>query len=287
MYIKLSWYDINKGKSGFEFYGEQVYDNYSELKSYKFNFELGAYFTVEEIINQMKLGNNVGSHFQPIEKENIIFYDTIKLTDLCEKDDSFSLSKVENFLSERHPTEYKVAKERLNKKLYGTIPEPIIYNDSGPDIFLEFMKETAHCWGGPHKLNDKLGAILKVKENKPEDYVVDLKDFSYYNLPKHLEKQTSDKEIYNMSKEEKHNYFDSLSAADKHYIAKRQLQWIDKEWLESKLPFKIYLSGNDDTSFSKWFATKKEVQEEINYLLKMQPLCMHKDIYDRDYIFTN
>jgi len=43
----------------------------------------------------------------------------------------------------------------------------------------------------------------------------------------------------------------------------------------------------DDCSYSKWFATQKEMDDEMKYLRKMQPLDFYIDIHHRGYIFTN
>jgi len=66
------------------------------------------------------------------------------------------------------------------------------------------------------------------------------------------------------------------------------LKWeTDKEHIEGMLPHSIYMCGNDDCSYSKWFSTEEEIAEELKYLRKMQPLDFNRDIIDRDYIFTN
>jgi hypothetical protein len=59
------------------------------------------------------------------------------------------------------------------------------------------------------------------------------------------------------------------------------------EEVDHWLPYQIHISGNDDTSYSKYFATEEEREAELNYLLMMQPLHFEKDIVDRGYLFTN
>jgi len=49
----------------------------------------------------------------------------------------------------------------------------------------------------------------------------------------------------------------------------------------------LYLCGNDDTSYTKWFDNDTDLMKELNYLRMMQPLNMRLDIYNRGYEFTN
>ena len=60
-----------------------------------------------------------------------------------------------------------------------------------------------------------------------------------------------------------------------------------RDWLDEYLPFSIYICGNDDCSYTRYFSTHEEVDIELNYLRKMQPLDFYKDIRDRQYHFTN
>jgi hypothetical protein len=51
-------------------------------------------------------------------------------------------------------------------------------------------------------------------------------------------------------------------------------------------PFQIYLMGNDDTTYSKFFSNYEDAREEFDLLKFCQPLDMVKDIYPT-YLFTN
>jgi hypothetical protein len=284
MYIQLNWYNSWNSKSGIEFYGEQIYSpgGHIELRSYKFHLKLGAFLTFDEADN---LSESIfparNKYFEPIECEDIIVYDTIKLTDLSTKDGSFSIKKIKSFLLARHKKEYRDAQKRLNRKLCGAIPEPVIHSKDNEltVYFLEFTKESADYWSGPYEFNNKVGACYMLRE----------KDLTGYG-PIHLKDSFYNREVdsYDWSQEEKNHYFDCLSLREQHEHAKYVLKsCITPEQFEERLPYKIFMYGNDDTSYSKYFATEEERQKEIEYLLKMQPLCMTKDIFAREYVFTN
>lgn len=52
-------------------------------------------------------------------------------------------------------------------------------------------------------------------------------------------------------------------------------------------PVEVFVAGNDDASWSKFFATEEEGLEELTYLLGQQPIDITRDIYNRGYVFTN
>lgn len=56
-------------------------------------------------------------------------------------------------------------------------------------------------------------------------------------------------------------------------------------WIEC--PFTLYLCGNDDCSYSKWFPTLEAALEEIELFLACEPLNMQRDIRDNGFFFTN
>ncbi len=56
-------------------------------------------------------------------------------------------------------------------------------------------------------------------------------------------------------------------------------------WIEC--PFTLYLCGNDDFSYSKWFPTLEAAHEEVELLLACEPLNTQRDIRDNGFVFTN
>lgn len=195
---------------------------------------------------------------------------------------------------------------RLDKKQSNEIPPRVASTNSWPGLsyeFLQFTAETACNWGGPIRQDDDEGACLKVKIKEQLDIqfpIIDVKkQFRYYQCPTNLKQKldsiAKEKDIINgdhymfpMTPEEKEILFNTFSRKEQHDIFKAVMtSHIDRESIERILPYSIYICGNDDCSYSKWFATEEEVNDELYYLRKMQPLDFNRDIIDRDYIFTN
>lgn len=65
------------------------------------------------------------------------------------------------------------------------------------------------------------------------------------------------------------------------------LDYLDILRRQEFYPYRIWLYGTDDDSWSKWFLTEEEIMKEVYWLRKMQPLNKIRDIIDREYIFTN
>jgi len=52
-------------------------------------------------------------------------------------------------------------------------------------------------------------------------------------------------------------------------------------------PFHIWIMGNDDTSYSKWFATEAEANEVLDLLEAAEPVDFDKDFLPLGWTFTN
>ncbi|OHD25096.1 MAG: hypothetical protein A2Y38_02825 [Spirochaetes bacterium GWB1_59_5] len=52
-------------------------------------------------------------------------------------------------------------------------------------------------------------------------------------------------------------------------------------------PFRLWVYGNDDTSYSKWFRTREEAEAFIDLLETAEPLDMQRDFLDFGFTFTN
>lgn len=191
------------------------------------------------------------------------------------------------------------AKERLIRKIKGIVPDPVTYESGKPgdtwhvgDEFLHFTDETAWSWAGPFHMGEKKGAAAKFGKNRHQDKsypVLDVAKYhSRYDLPHYIYTKVSDKDHYHMTPEARAEFFNSLSIADRHHTATK---YYNKSYLqeaiENTLPYEIKLFGNDDCSYTKWFATEEEMLKEMDYLRKMQPLHFWFDIRQREYIFTN
>lgn len=211
----------------------------------------------------------------------------------------------EKLIKEVVKKEFNYIKNRLIRKFNGVIPEIVQYTATDwhkGDEFLQFTKDTAYGWAGPFKQDGKLGACAKVKKLRDtiEFPILNVElEWDYYHCPNHIQTTldriaTSKGHIRGdyylpvLTPEEKKELFHSFSVKDRHDIYRIYISnYSGEEWIESLLPYKIYICGNDDCSYSRYFSTEQEAIDEMNYFRIMQPLDMTRDIYDRNYIFTN
>ena len=52
-------------------------------------------------------------------------------------------------------------------------------------------------------------------------------------------------------------------------------------------PFSLYMCGNDDCSYTKYYPTLEALQAELNLFLSDQPLNMYLHIEENGFVFTN
>jgi hypothetical protein len=218
--------------------------------------------------------------------------------------DNFSYVSYENICKDHAPEQYEKVLSRLQRLsdvISGNIPDPVFYEGDykayvGDAEFLEFTEETASSWGGPYKMGDKLGCAMKLKDGENQIATIApinfQADWKYYNIPQKFRDtiKESDSDIYKMTPLEKENLFNSFPTNIQHSLCRSVLKsWEENnfERLNQKLPYKIYLYGNDDCSYTKWFSSQKERKQELNYLRGMQPLDFNKDVVQRGYSFTN
>jgi hypothetical protein len=246
----------------------------NKLGCFEFNVKFGvnpiylmSKYKEEEFVKNFLKIIHIGQSEKMIER--------VKLRCICEPnffDDSgeIDLLKIMKLFIDNNPKEFFLSLSRLRKKIEGRIPQ-------SNNNFLEFTKDTAYNWGGPIEMNGKLGAEYSFykRDNKiPEFQFV---TNSVFKMSQDFEKLTY---------EEKVNKFNALPTEDKYRLLKKQAMNLMEE-IDHWLPYQIHLGGNDDTSYSKYFATEEEREDELNYLLMMQPLHFEKDIIDRGYLFTN
>lgn len=187
------------------------------------------------------------------------------------------------------PELYEYVKDRLKRKLYGTIPEPVIFTarDWGKGSeFLQVDKFTS--FAGNFEQNGKEGCCMDFGPtwNTDEFYTLNVKsDWSSYDLPEGFQKQI---ESCHWTKEQKSDFFNKLSLDLQRHLAIRAAQrYIGYQREPSYFPYRIYLYGTDDSSYSKWFIKEEDMLEEVKYLRKMQPLNLQRDLLDRGFVFTN
>lgn len=241
-----------------------------------------------------------GDFISTIDSRKNVF-ETIKNAytgDLSEfkKKDKFDWFK---FLEQNFLEQLEFAKERLLRKKKCEVPEITFYKKDGSGFrenteFLQF-DHSAVNWAGPFEMGEKKGCIVIYGEQKNIcDYPVwDVKKgHSFYNLPFNTRKALAIDEDrhYSLTPEEREKFFNSLSPGEQLRTAKdyfcSKISYLN-EALGRTQPHKIYLAGNDDCSFSKWFSSEEEMEEELKFLRMMQPLNFSLDIADRNYIFTN
>lgn len=128
---------------------------------------------------------------------------------------------------------------------------------------LQFTQNTAHMWAGPFP-----GGFAY--------YTAE--DFSKYKSHTGHVLQTEE-QILSKAKQKGYPLIDNRS---KDLIAIHFLN----EYPTVEKPYRLYIAGNDDTSYSRNFATKHELLEFIELLETCQPLDAYKDIQSC-FAFTN
>lgn len=288
---------------GVFFYGEKVFLEKSKpemnlLRSYLFRFAIHP--------KQIKKNN-----LDQLNQEYIEFIYTCRLSEYLsektfkipwkDKEEPYTLTILdcEKLAQLAAPEQFKTAIERLIRKVGAKIPMPVSLPSENAE-FLEFTPDSADNWGGPFELNGRQGCGVTVQhDTKKRSPKIDIYDYSYWNcspkireelnaIAKENDQPNGDYLFAHVwNKKDKKDYFLKLNIAEQITIVKSYLSWHGKEYMEGLRPFKLYLFGNDDCSYSKWFDTAAEMEEELNYLRMMQPLDFNKDIKERNYIFTN
>lgn len=292
----------DSGKYGVFLNGVQCYEpeKVDESRTYEFRLFL-----------QLE-SDNWGSE-RP-RREDLTFFATVNLSNYVEERtldwgeigigsskevEVFNIVRYDKIVKEFAKEEFEYLSNRLLRFDELNPRDPVVYEEeylNGGEFF-EFTEETAPSWGGPVKCKGMKGCVGFVKEKESE--IATMKpiniqqDWRYWRLPQSFRnerKDLTDSLIYHMSGEEREKLFLTFPVAIQFAIAKETLKnWSEQNfiWLQEKLPFRLMLCGNDDTSYSKYFATKEKLEEELNYLRAMQPLDIVLDVYQRGYEFTN
>jgi hypothetical protein len=132
------------------------------------------------------------------------------------------------------------------------------------DGMLRFDAESACIWGGPFPGN-----------------------FAYYVFTD----ERDNKHIFNEELQVK-NFFDNLNKHSKRKIGVGHDEYevtlchAINEYPTIEKPFRLYMAGNDDASYSKNFSSKEEGLEFIALCESCQPLNAFRDI-QQYFAFTN
>ncbi len=138
---------------------------------------------------------------------------------------------------------------------------------------IQFTPETSSIWGGPFP--DHHAMFVLLDETK--------RNFRSFELAK---KDAREKLLgYISAKTERKGEFvemlERLEAGDSDVVHDVE------ECGTAEFPFRIWMMGNDDTSYSKWFRTRKEAEQLLELLEANQPLNFYKDFLPFGWTFTN
>lgn len=277
---------VNDKTLGIYFYNTKVLYSLEvedKVKSYKFIL-CAAKSKKDFISNKIEI-------FEFIATLNLKDYSYIKSNLSWSKDLIFDSIEIDylKIIKEHEPELLTFLKSRLSYYDNNNLKkEPIYINDVE---FLEF-DSTAELLFGAYKYENKLGSYVYLKPiNHNESFLDRVFEYSHvdkikeYLLPIHLQNFNFD----NLQSNKKLIFLLNLDKLDQVDIYKKYYKNLvnDKnmEWYLSD--YKVTITGNDDTSYTKYFLDKKDAENELLFLRNRQPLNIHKDIFERGYFFTN
>lgn len=233
--------------------------------------------------------------YKNTRKEYFVFEATFNPQKFKKLDEFGLYFDLDKLASEYAPEKLRNACDRLERFNAMEPREPVIYTGQygyGSE-FLEFTKETASSWAGPFEKNGMLGCLMNLSELENQlssMSVINVQaDWKYWHIPQsycEANPELKDRKIYRMSPEDKEALFYTFPLETQFKITQKLLE-TELTHLSSKLPFHLRLNGNDDTSYTKYFASQVDAEKELKYLRSMQPLDFNKDIVERGYEFTN
>jgi len=147
---------------------------------------------------------------------------------------------------------------------------------------LKFNEDTACSWGGPFPGNF---AYFSLEDWTEIPYWRD-KSISWVEANTKYFKELSEK---------RKRKIESLKRLYDGQVPKReQPYWYNQENYviidqpTVDMPIRLYMSGNDDTSYCKFYRTILEAVEELGFLEECQPLDLYKDMLNTgEWVFTN
>ena len=305
-------------KYGIFFYGGEVLFGWEKdhgIRSYEFKIALTNTGGVERLLHPEKkeFTEVVEFIFTCDLKDYIVDYETYDLDalDTMKKGDPIKMKiektiDLEKIILEAAPRKYKMAIQRIKRRLKGIIPDAVPFDGEHSDYFkqfefIEFTEESAWSWAGPHRMGKKVGALAKIKEKEAPKYpVLDPRTrWGWWDLPHNLQKKldviaksldlpNGDHLIHNgrWDDKQKAKWFDERTVAERHCIASKYYK-SQVSYIHELSPFSLYVCGNDDCSYTKWFSTREDAETELKRLRMMQPCDMNQDIYKQGYEFTN
>lgn len=202
----------------------------------------------------------------------------------------------EKLLTTAVPELFEYVKNRLERKISSSVPEPVIYTADDWGRGSEFLRVDEFTgFAGNFEQDGIEGCCMDfgpvTKQLQPWfDWNIRM-DWTSYDLPPEIQKQIGEDHsniVYLWTKDQKKDFFNSLPLDIQHQLgistAKR---YIDHELEPRYFPYRIYLYGTDDSSYSKWFVKEEDMMEDVKYLRKMQPLSLERDVIGKGFVFTN
>lgn len=132
--------------------------------------------------------------------------------------------------------------------------------------FLEFTEDSASSWGGPFPgnharfvLSDYTNNVVASGANKGKR-VLDVWDEKFKELVRKFE-----------------------SGFHPHLSYVKDL----RDYASNEKPIRLWLLGNDDTSYSKFYSKESEALEELNLFIANEPLDYNEVVRGFNFIFTN
>lgn len=175
---------------------------------------------------------------------------------------------------------------RAEKWISDELIEPVYINILGlENEFIEIDNETS--FHGDYSLNCKKGCILKYGANCKVEQISSFAVEPYisiYDLPYDMQNYLHQ----NMSNEERFNVLLSLGLEKTIELLKTKLNENYTLTIEELYcPYKIFLKGTDDDSWTRYFYTKEEMMKEVYRLRRCQPINLYIDIENNFYHYTN
>lgn len=275
-------HDNHKGIHDFRFKLKYSFELPFENKKYEEDIDFIYICNLEYFI--------VTETFQPGSKEHDIYDGEEGIPVTNQKFD------YEKLLITAVPELFEYVKNRLKRKISLDIPKPVIYTADDWGQGSEFIQvDEFTTFAGNFEQNGAEGCCMDfgpVDEQLNPWFDWNIRtDWTSYDLPFEIQKQIGEdcsNIVYTWTKDQKKDFFNSLPLDVQRNLgiltAKR---YIENESEPRYFPYRIYLYGTDDSSYSKWFVKEEDMMEDVKYLRKMQPISLERDVLEKGFVFTN
>lgn len=160
---------------------------------------------------------------------------------------------------------------------------PFLGNWDRPGVIrsgvIQFTPETACAWGGPFEGGVAGYVLMDTRLWNPKGY-----------RPPFVESQQKALTLIQgwiagrPRAEDKALYLEWLSRAED---GDADVVHLVTEYGTAEHPYRIWMFGNDDTSYSRWFATQEEAEDFVALMEAAEPLDFVTDFLPFGWTFTN